>query len=1848
MRRNFFAGLRAFTSNSTSVVVALAVVWFGLLMPSPSLAHVADPTLERGFSPNQVYQFNDLDSVNLFNGNLAVNIPIGPVYRVGGDLSYQLRLVYNSKIWDFEYDFACTVESGPIIISGDVWSSLELLEMVLTGSPDGGGSECFTIAIPNRKSNAGTGWTLGFGQLYPPPGESGTRTRLHGATAVNDTPGWLYVSPDGAEHRFYNSLHGESPAADGATFYTRDGSFLRLKKTSGIHVQIQMPDGIVQTFEQHTHLVGGEAGPETHWRFVEMKDPFGNRMSVNYLSDLHWEITDSSSSTRKHTVRLAEREFSADPDFEGVVRSERVVESVTLAGPPGAGSSVYRFFYGPTALPPADAFTTSVKRGCPNNWDGEGTITSEKITSMLQLTRLQQPDETSFDFDYTPDETPTAAFCSRNGGRLERMTLPTGGGVEYEYGPFVSARDGCHDPDRKLRDGYAPSFITVVNGVGVMKRREASDLGDPDAGGTTKYLRYFGGDWSFSFPIGEGQCDRPKTGVTAVFEPPVRAHPAGTELRRRVTLNYFSIFQGGGEWNIDLGMEDPGYDQLGWQRHEYGMPFTRESSDFGPRLPEVARDPADPERLISREVFDCPVPEDNADDPTLGDPTDPDGTPFTGFDRSACTLLRRVFAKYETDPLAVAQSCGPSSRFGACTDLDRRLVEERTYFLDDPVCTVAGETGQPCYRGMERETYDGLGNFRTTESVSGFGPTRTVWTNFNPGFNYPADPTTFTPPAPTGPWILDTFPDRNTREDGTRIFFENFDFAPATGFLKQHQRHRGTDGAGTSLASLTTSYEDDGKGNVIWEKYSGGDDGNAVASLDYVIHHDYLYGVLQRSEYRDPQSQMSTVLRFVDRDIDAATGLMTASRDSAGITTNFAYDSMWRLASVTPGDVADAKTAYQYQPASGAQRAQVTVVTQRQNGGVGGAGAPYCAPYNTIPLDGLTQEEYEYDGLGRVVRARTWMPDGMIAEVATDYAPQGGVVRQTTPYDACVGDAPGRPATETGYDVFGRPETILAPDRLTNGARTTYDYFGERREIRFVHGLGADGTLQAKTSFTYDQRGRLKTVTDAANGNWRYDYDQGDRLVRVRHKLPGSESPLVTRRTFNYDSAGLLLSETHPELAGTTLFHGGYDARGNPGTMRYGTVGSSFDLDFTYDAAERNVRVTQNTTQRPLIERFYGRHGSGTSAGKPVASKRHNLFNGRDVVVSRTNSYLGPSGRLSRQRLTTGGEFDVPRTAFETFYTYDPLGNVASIDYPDCSALWCSGVASLSPNRLASFDYENGLLSGVNAHDSVGAFRSFGTLGYHRDGLVGSIAHANGSTDTVVDDPHAMGRPSSMSASGPGGSLWSSGTYAYDGAGNIRGLGIDDTFDYDLLHRLVSANVRFNGTDHTQTYTYDYFGNMVSLDGDPFFSTSATNRISVWTYDTAGNVVRTDGDYSYEWDALGAMTRAVQTSGSPDRRHLYDAAGERVAVLHLSGGDTTRELWSLRGTDNRVLRDVEYLPVTETSGGWQWLKDYLYRGTGLLASVSNAPSSERHYHLDHLGTTRAISNAGGLLISRHKYLPFGEEIEVPVDIATERMRFTGHERDDLGPAGQFSDLDYMHARYYRQSAARFLSVDPAEGTPDNPQSWNKYSYVSSNPLRFTDPNGAYQRDFHYEVTLLVAYSVGLSLERANRIAVATQGVDEGHRNPLFPGFALDIFFMGTRDPRQNPNRLWHFASPETLSFLAGRALNGGSEKALGDFLHPLQDSFSHADFMKQGFHSTQSPDLTHKDPLKALFAAKETYEVIRTWAETQGIDLRKQVPFDAISGHLYDLLRTKSKSLERRQAVSDLWERIETLRSNAP
>jgi RHS repeat-associated protein len=306
---------------------------------------------------------------------------------------------------------------------------------------------------------------------------------------------------------------------------------------------------------------------------------------------------------------------------------------------------------------------------------------------------------------------------------------------------------------------------------------------------------------------------------------------------------------------------------------------------------------------------------------------------------------------------------------------------------------------------------------------------------------------------------------------------------------------------------------------------------------------------------------------------------------------------------------------------------------------------------------------------------------------------------------------------------------------------------------------------------------------------------------------------------------------------------------------------------------------------------------------------------------------------------------------------------------------------------------------------------------------------------------------------------WTGGvSYTYDGSGSITKIGDDvvsDAFVYDDVGRLVQAKV--NGA--TRNYVYDAFGNRTAClhNGNTdcqydLSINSSNNRIDDATYDPAGTgSVTAFGPHAYTYDAVNMMTS--DHSGNGNFEYVYAADDERIATYTANTGGWE---WTVRDTSGKVLREFASSNAGTSFGtsSWHWTRDYVWRDGLLLASRQagvEGPTTH-HYHLDHLGSARRVTDDDDHIIGYHDYYAFGPEISGSLQEPSRTdLKFTGHERE---PGNDQYTLDYMHARFYNHTLGRFLSIDPANSAdPLRPQTWNEYAYARNNPLSRIDPDG---------------------------------------------------------------------------------------------------------------------------------------------------------------------------------------------------
>lgn len=930
------------------------------------------------------------------------------------------------------------------------------------------------------------------------------------------------------------------------------------------------------------------------------------------------------------------------------------------------------------------------------------------------------------------------------------------------------------------------------------------------------------------------------------------------------------------------------------------------------------------------------------------------------------TLWRTNYVRYEHD---VIDSGLMAPDFW---NNDGREAQRETVYADDGG-SQAGSTDSD---------FDGVGHYRThtTDGTFAGNDVRIERTNYNPNRkSYNVDEASntasggYVPVLPSDLWLFGTATYAYTQENGVSEL-RSFCHDPITGFLNRRRLYvqSATDPSAMSANDVVQQFIPDGGGNVSGEISFGGDNApfpptssdlcqqTLPAVPEYRQNSSFVYGVKYLSQYVGSGINFFTL----NRGIDQATGLPTYSRDTANIQTNFTYDALGRLAYVLPRD--GAWTQYLYHAASSPSSLASLTVIQQQNGS---------------PSVSLAQTKSSYDALGRLIEQDVQMPDGTWSGRTTSYNAVG--------WKTAVSEQGSPNANVTQYlnfDPFGRATLIRPPDSTAaNGFAhdVRMSYGGVRTVSRTVSvGTSWNGASVAEapstTTETYDRFGRLASVTEPSGSGGAavttsYLYDAGNRLTQASTTAAGT----TQTRTFNYDHRGFLAWETHPETTPNHLGNGhdkdylSYDSRGH----FHRTVEGSNDLSYTYDAAERpmlvwNTAYGPNCSPNPIstptcVKQFTYDNVAAGALGKLYQASRFNhiLLGGTTPYTDEwtyTYTYAGLDGRISQRTLqhTFNGQATGMQESFTQGWTYTQLGKIDTETYPNCALTFtsCSGATTLAPQNL----YTNGFLTGVSGYTASPG------ITYYPNGMVSSVTHANGVTATYGLDPFGMPRPASITATGPASTLWSTGPYAYDGAGNVTQIGHAGYDLYDGVSRLTTAAVQTNAVDNpaaganatvSQSVSYDAFGNIQAFLGSPGNATptdSTTNQLTGGTYDASGNL-RTWNGASYDYDELNQLKHYL--NGMQEWYYMYDADGERVWQYQpATNGVANFQRWTLRGLDAKVRRTFElynYAWNNAWGGGNLW-EDYVYRGGPLLAS-SNSDGYQRSVDVDHLGSPRLIT-----------------------------------------------------------------------------------------------------------------------------------------------------------------------------------------------------------------------------------------------------------------------------------------------------
>jgi RHS repeat-associated protein len=270
--------------------------------------------------------------------------------------------------------------------------------------------------------------------------------------------------------------------------------------------------------------------------------------------------------------------------------------------------------------------------------------------------------------------------------------------------------------------------------------------------------------------------------------------------------------------------------------------------------------------------------------------------------------------------------------------------------------------------------------------------------------------------------------------------------------------------------------------------------------------------------------------------------------------------------------------------------------------------------------------------------------------------------------------------------------------------------------------------------------------------------------------------------------------------------------------------------------------------------------------------------------------------------------------------------------------------------------------------------------------------------------------------------------------------GYDTGSRYDAASQLKRTSYQVSlSTIGTLAHTYDPAGQRTTATesyartGLPAAISSATydaaNRITGWNgntwpasyWDGNGNLA-TDGTNTYTWNARNELTGIT---GGGTASFAYDAFGRRQSKT--TSGTTTSFLYDgLNAVQERVSGSVTANMLT---GG---LDEVFARTDG---STTRTPLA------DALGSTLALVEPGGSVLTQYRYEPFGRTT-LDSGSSTTPAQYTGRENDGTG-------LYFNRARYYSPTLQRFISEDPL-GLGGG---INLYAYAGNTPTGYTDPLG---------------------------------------------------------------------------------------------------------------------------------------------------------------------------------------------------
>jgi RHS repeat-associated protein len=686
--------------------------------------------------------------------------------------------------------------------------------------------------------------------------------------------------------------------------------------------------------------------------------------------------------------------------------------------------------------------------------------------------------------------------------------------------------------------------------------------------------------------------------------------------------------------------------------------------------------------------------------------------------------------------------------------------------------------------------------------------------------------------------------------------------------------------------------------------------------------------------------------------------------------------------------------------------------------------------------------------------------------------------------------------SETLYDSYGRVSRVAVSNgQSTNPyyqVDTCYDSSGRVGFQSYRYQGAGFGTSKVCSgtgdAYTYDALNRIKTISHGDGTSIQYSY--AGRATKVVDEMGAT-------RISQVNSLGR--TTTVCEISSNASMPGGSGSPANCGTDISGT---GFSTSFAYDLANHKATVTQGVQSRIFQTDWLGRSTSTTEPETGQTTFSY-AYNATGLVVTRQSpkaNQTSPSVTATKtvqydalSRVvgitytdgtpaktfaydTSAGWSGLTQTNLlgrlslasvsnaKTAYSYDPIGRVKASG--ECGPSNCG---SSYYSTTYSYDWLGNLLTSADGSGTTDTYTytpanellsitSSWNDSTHPPNLVSSVNNGPfgpvnwqlGNGLTAVRTYNTQGRvQGGWICSGSSQAYCTGGTQRYGFTSNWLGsylTGACDTalnqcnsYNYDSFGRLSSLTVN-SGSPGSYSYVYDRWGNRwqqneVNGSGGPqpqlSFNT-ATNQIGAggYTYDAAGNMTY-DGFHSYTYDADGNMT---QVDIGNTATFTYDALNRRIRID--KAGSSKEYIFN---------PDGQRTSAWDVGNNWED-EGWAYWGAAPVAFY--AVETTHFQHQDWIGTVRLRTAYDNQTEGSFASLPFGDGFSFSGS-DFDHVHFAGLEHDYV------SNTDHAQFRQYNPAPGRWMSPDPFSGSYDfsNPQSLNRYAYVSNNPLSLTDPSG---------------------------------------------------------------------------------------------------------------------------------------------------------------------------------------------------